>query len=182
MDKDTLALHYVCTREEAVELIDQHRNFWVSNCGCREGGEGCKRSRMDVCLFFKPDMGGTGSDFRRVNKKFAKGILQEAENKQLVTRPFRDEKDMSQTQGVCFCCDDCCGYFQDPIEKCDKGRSIEKTDKEACSHCGDCVDACNFQARKMKDEILEIDSEKCYGCALCLDVCPDNCITMQARL
>ena len=109
MDKNSLALHYVCTREEAMELIDQHSKFWISNCGCREGGEGCKRSRMDLCLFFKSDMGGTGSNFRKVDQKFAEGILKEAENKHLVTRPFRDEKDMSQIQGVCFCCDDCCG-------------------------------------------------------------------------
>ena len=63
---EELHFHFVCTREEAREIIDQHNRFWVSNCGCREGRSGCKRSRMDLCLFFDTQMGGTGSNFREV--------------------------------------------------------------------------------------------------------------------
>jgi len=178
---DDLAFHYVCTRDEARNLIKDAERFWVSNCGCREGRDDCKQSRMDLCLFFKPDMGGTGSGFKEVNRKFAEGILKVAEEKLLVTRPFRDEDDKSQTQGSCFCCSDCCGYFHNPEEKCDKGRFIEKTDEEECTHCGACADVCHFKARTMKDDHRETDRERCYGCGLCVDVCPTGCIEMIER-
>lgn len=32
------SFHYISTREEARKIIDAHDRFWVSNCGCREGG------------------------------------------------------------------------------------------------------------------------------------------------
>jgi hypothetical protein len=31
--------HYVATLGEARELVDRFDKFWVSNCGCREGGD-----------------------------------------------------------------------------------------------------------------------------------------------
>jgi hypothetical protein len=51
MSEKEIPIHYVCTHEKAQELINQNKQFWVSNCGCREGKGGCKRSRMDICLF-----------------------------------------------------------------------------------------------------------------------------------
>jgi ferredoxin len=172
--------HYVATRAQAAALIAAHDKFWVSNCGCREGGPGCNHSRLDVCLFFDPQMGGTGGNFREVDRAFAEGILREAEEKHLVCRPFRYDKDRARTQGVCFCCE-CCGYFPVEEDACDRGRFREQTDITACGQCGACADVCYFGARAMTDGELAVASEKCYGCALCLDVCPDGCIEMVAR-
>jgi ferredoxin len=172
--------HYVATRAQAAALIAAHDKFWVSNCGCREGGPGCNHSRLDVCLFFDPQMGGTGGNFREVDRAFAEGILREAEEKHLVCRPFRYDKDRTRTQGICFCCE-CCGYFPVEEDACDRGRFRERTDITACSQCGACADVCYFGARAMTDGELAVASEKCYGCALCLDVCPEGCIEMVAR-
>lgn len=177
-------LHYVCTRDEARKLAAQRDKFWVSNCGCREGGPGCKRSRIDVCLIFSEFDQGSGTGLHEVSKKFVEGIFKEAEDKHLVTRPFRNPEDKTVTDGICFCCDDCCGYFKDTEEACDKGRFIEQTDMEACTLCGECVPVCYFKARKMVDGKLAINQEGCYGCAgcgLCLDVCPEDCIEMVKR-
>ena len=93
-------------------------------------------------------------------------ILKEAEEKHLVTRPFRNDS-RTDVDGSCFCCDDCCGYFSDPNETCDKGAMIEKTRIEDCSDCGACAEVCHFRARKMADGKLVIDHEQCYGCGLC---------------
>ena len=184
MGKDDLHFHYVATRGEAEALIDQFGRFWVSNCGCREEGRGCERSRTDVCLFFDPSMGGTGSDFRMVSREFVDGIVQEARDKRLVVRPFRYEEDKTRTQGICFCCDDCCAYFnreESHAGDCDPGRYVERTDMEDCTHCAACEEVCYFGARKMAGDALQVDSGKCYGCALCLDVCPEDCIVMVER-
>ncbi|MGD8718032.1 MAG: 4Fe-4S binding protein [Candidatus Zixiibacteriota bacterium] len=181
---DDLHFHFVATRGEAEAFINEHDRFWVSNCGCREGGPGCERSRTDVCLFFDPKMGGTGSDFREVDRAFVDGILAEARDKRLVARPFRHDEDKNRAQGICFCCDDCCAYFEKGgayAGECDRGRYVERTDMESCTHCAACVDVCYFGAREMNGDILLVDSGKCYGCALCLDVCPETSIVMVER-
>lgn len=183
MKGDEPHFHYVATREEAEELIAAADKFWVSNCGCREEGNGCAQSRLDVCLFFDPAMGGTGSDFREVKRDFVTGILEEAIQKRLVPRPFRYEEDKTRVQGVCFCCGDCCYYFRGEDEKaeCDKGMFIARTDEGVCTGCGTCAEACYFGAREITDGTLAVVGEKCYGCGLCADVCPEECVTMTVR-
>lgn len=181
MENQDLALHYVCTLDQARDLIRTRRQFWVSNCGCREGKGGCARSRMDVCLYFNPEFPSTGSNHREVSLADVEEILREAEGKHLVTRPFRGETDRTRTDGVCFCCNDCCAYFQHPGEKCDKGSLIERTDAEQCDDCEACVDVCHFGARRMEDGSLVIDEDNCYGCGLCAEVCPQDCIEMVGR-
>jgi len=181
MDTNNLHFHYVCTHNEAKKIIEKHRRFWVSNCGCREKRGKCSRSRIDVCLYFRDDIAYFGTKFHEVRKSAVKKMLQEAKDKFLVTRPFRDEKNMKKNGGICFCCDDCCEYFLDPKSECDKGKFVEKTNRNKCSHCGTCVDVCYFKARKINDDKLIIDKKKCYGCGLCMEVCPDDCITMVRR-
>ena len=183
MKNDEPHFHYVATREEAEELIAASGKFWVSNCGCREGGPGCQRSRADVCLFFDPQMGGTGSDFREVDADFVAGIMQEAEEKRLVARPFRYEEDKTRVQGICFCCDDCCYYFRGEEEQaeCDRGMFAARVDEEACAACGTCVDVCYFGAREIAESKLAVADERCWGCGLCADVCAEAGVTRAVR-
>ena len=109
--------HEVWTMEELLAVIPKQGKYWVSNCGCREGkDDGCKRSRKDVCLVFRGDIGSSGSGKKEVTPADVDAILMEAEEKHLVTRPFRND-DRTDVDGSCFCCDDCCGYFLDPKEK-----------------------------------------------------------------
>ena len=174
-------IHFVCTHDEAKALLPQQEKFWVSNCGCREGKGTCSQSRMDVCLIFKGDIGSSGSTIKEVDRAFVEGIFKEAEDKLLVARPYRNDTDKNTVDGLCFCCNDCCGYFLDPTETCDKGKFIEKTDMDACIDCGECVPVCYFKARKMAERHLEVDRQKCYGCGLCASVCPIECIEMIER-
>jgi ferredoxin len=182
MGEREVPLHYVCTRDEAGELIRTNDRFWISNCGCREARGKCERSRIDVCLQFVEVTAADLSGLRVATREEAEGILKEAEAKHLVSRPFRDEHTKTRTEGICFCCDDCCGYFTDPGDyDCEKGRLIEQTDMEKCTDCGLCADVCYFGARKMEGGRLVVRRVRCYGCALCLDVCPEDCIRMVER-
>ena len=181
MTEQNVAFHYVCTWEQARNLVDGFKQFWVANCGCREGRGKCERSRIDVCLWFHADVPHYDSKWKEVDKAFVEGILQEARDKHLVTRPFRYEKNMAETGGICFCCDDCCAYFLNRAERCDKGSLKELTDMEVCTHCGICADVCYFGSRKMVDEELTIDRKECYGCGLCREVCPEDCVQMVNR-
>jgi Pyruvate/2-oxoacid:ferredoxin oxidoreductase delta subunit len=181
MSQADLALQYVCTHEKAQHFIEAHNLFWVSNCGCRENRKQCARSRMDVCLIFNPEYPGSGSGKKQVSQAEVMGILQEAQTKHLVARPYRNEA-RTDTDGICFCCDDCCGYFLDPSERCDKGELISETDFDLCNHCGACADVCYFKARKMNENELTMENELCYGCGLCVTVCLENCIQMVSSL
>lgn len=180
MSNEGLCIHYVCTHDEAERLIRASRWFSISSCGCRESHGTCSRSRIDVCLSFDPDDPGSGSGSRPVGLDEALGVLAEARAKRLITRPWRNA-DRTATAGICNCCDDCCGYFTDPDEKCDKGAMIEKTDMEACTRCGACVPECRFGARTMVGDALSVDRERCFGCGLCVESCPASCISMTRR-
>ncbi|MFB0510103.1 MAG: DUF362 domain-containing protein [bacterium] len=181
MNEAKIPIHYVCTHQQAQALIDQHDQFWVSNCGCREEKGDCKRSRMDICLMWVEYDQGSGSGKKPVTRTDVDAIMKLAKEKNLVTRPFRNEA-RNQTDGICFCCDCCCGYFQPGNDyTCDKGEFIEKTDMDDCTHCGECETVCYFKARKMKDDKLVIDRDNCYGCGLCIDSCLVGCIRTAAR-
>ncbi len=175
------SMHYVCTLDEAWQLVKERREFWVSNCGCREQRGDCARSRIDLCLDFYPKSSSGGSGTRKTTIHDVEKIFQEAREKHLVTRPFRDLEATRETIGICFCCDDCCGYFLDPQERCDKGIFIEKTDREHCNNCGVCVDVCYFKARDMVRGELVLDRDKCYGCGLCHTICPESCVVLDKR-
>lgn len=182
MNDQERSFHFVCTRDQAWELVKKHDRFWASNCGCRESREGgCERSRKDLCLIFREDIGASGSGKREVGREEIKEFFHEAEEKHLVTRPYRDEETRTRADGICFCCDDCCWYFVKADEVCDKGDLIERTDMDACTQCGMCVEICYFGARKMEDDKLVVDREKCYGCGLCVEVCQIACIEMMSR-
>jgi electron transport complex protein RnfB len=176
------AIHYVCTYEEARKLSFANDRFWVSNCGCREGNKaGCKRSRLDLCLMFRGDISPSGTGKKEIRLTDVLAILEEAIDKRLVARPFRSETDMNVTDGICFCCDDCCGYFLDPTEKCDKGSQIESTDMNSCNFCGDCASICYFGARKMVGDELIVSRDRCYGCGLCVNSCSEKAISIVPR-
>ena len=182
MDQKDFAFHYVCTREQARKLVEGCDRFWVMNCECRESRGHCDRSRMDMCLMFKGDIAGSGSaSTREISRAEVDDIFKEAEEKHLVTRPFRNESNMAETDGICFCCDDCCGYFLDPSEICDRGSLVEMTDSNKCTSCGTCVDVCYFGARRLDKEHLAVTKDSCYGCGLCIDACPEGSVKMVSR-
>jgi len=167
---------------EAEGLIAKFDRFWVSDCGCRDDGDGCERSRVDLCLFFDPAMGGTGTDFKEVTWEFVRGIVKEARDKLLVARPFRYEDDKTRAQGICFCCDDCCWYFKkEGRYESDKGAFVERTETDLCSACGACVEVCYFGAREVVDNAISVARDECFGCGLCVDICTEGCITMVER-
>lgn len=175
----TRAFHYVCTLDEAEALVGRHKKFWVSNCNCREHRGPCTRSRANVCLQFAAHTAVESPSKHVAARGEADAILKEAKEKHLVPRPFRNEK--GRLDGICFCCDDCCGYFLGLHGPCDKGKMIESTDTAICIDCGICAGVCYFGARDASGDVLKVDKEKCYGCGVCVDACAMKAITMVPR-
>ena len=182
MSDEKYPVHYVCTKEEALKWIKQHKKFWLCDCGCRVGKNNtCRASRIDVCLYFTDTWEGTGSPLRPISKKEALAVHKEGVDKTLVSRPFRNMKNKNITDGICFCCNDCCSYFLNPQEICDKGVFIESTETEKCTLCGNCIDLCYFHARKIEHDQMLVIKDNCYGCGICADICPESCIQIQLR-
>jgi Na+-translocating ferredoxin:NAD+ oxidoreductase subunit B len=51
-----------------------------------------------------------------------------------------------------------------------------KVDKEKCIACGNCIDACPFDAIEINNGSAEIIEEKCQKCNKCISACPTNAI------
>jgi NAD-dependent dihydropyrimidine dehydrogenase PreA subunit len=130
---------------------------------------------------FTDDIGSSGSGLKEISRAEVEEILSEAREKHLVPRPFRNQSDKTKADGICFCCDDCCGYFLDAEAVCDRGSLVERTDMERCAACGTCADVCYFDARRIEGITLAVEQDSCYGCGLCVDVCPQECVEMVGR-
>jgi ferredoxin len=51
-------------------------------------------------------------------------------------------------------------------------------DADTCEGCEACIDRCQVDAIKMKDEVAAITHNGCIGCGLCSSTCPTGSISM----
>jgi heterodisulfide reductase subunit A len=60
---------------------------------------------------------------------------------------------------------------------------IAMVDKEACTWCGKCVEACPYSAIEKinhgEKEIAEINAALCKGCGCCVPVCPEDALYIK---
>ena len=54
---------------------------------------------------------------------------------------------------------------------------IPKIDKEKCTGCGKCKEACSFGAISMVDKKAVIDPALCRNCGVCIPACTFNAIS-----
>jgi len=55
---------------------------------------------------------------------------------------------------------------------------IAVIDEDICTNCGECKDACKFDAIPVEDGQHRVDSIACEGCWYCSRVCPTHAISM----
>ena len=53
-----------------------------------------------------------------------------------------------------------------------------EVDKEKCTGCGLCVDACPLEAIKLEDDKANVDANLCTECGSCVDECPNDAISI----
>jgi len=62
------------------------------------------------------------------------------------------------------------------------GGKVAKIDQARCIQCGDCYEACRFDAIMCGGGDYWVDSVACEGCAACFYVCPSGAIEMRESL
>ncbi len=59
------------------------------------------------------------------------------------------------------------------------GGRVMSIDPQACTHCGQCIDLCRWNAIERTDNTVTINADECEGCGTCVLACPVNAITTQ---
>ncbi len=71
------------------------------------------------------------------------------------------------------------------VETMFKGEMVAIVDDEKCNGCGECQEACYFNAIDTKtvfgDDRAVVQKHKCYGCGLCRKNCAQNALSMIDR-
>ena len=53
-----------------------------------------------------------------------------------------------------------------------------KVNKEKCTGCGLCVDACPMDAIKLENDEAKVDEDICPECGVCVEECPNDAISI----
>ena len=67
-------------------------------------------------------------------------------------------------------------------ERYDATMPIPKIDEELCTHCGQCAEACEFNALAVIGEKVMVFSELCHGCGACTFICPEKAISETNKI
>lgn len=176
--------------EEVYSIIDQHTDFAVVPCPCRNraelaGNRKCKdKYPIHNCLLLGPYAKASlefgDSIIRAVTKEEAKELVKEASELGLVHNTDNKAKNCTI---ICSCCECCCGHLTGLIKfgnprAISKANYIAYVDTNLCVGCGTCIERCKFGAISVDDK-AEIDENICMGCGLCAVKCPNDAITMR---
>jgi NAD-dependent dihydropyrimidine dehydrogenase PreA subunit len=170
-------------------VIQQASLFAVCHCSCRMiaslRGKGCEHP-MEVCIKF--DEVAQYVIDRRVGREItreeAREIIKWSEDAGLVH--FVDNA-IGDIKHNCNCCGCACWNVGSlkrrkiPRDIIMASYFIRETDKNECSGCGECVEACPVDAIRMEGDFPTVDQDWCIGCGLCSDRCSTGAARLKLR-
>lgn len=180
------ARQWILPTEQVVGILKAADPIGLSDCVCRSHYRRCDHP-LEVCLLLNSvaEKGIEKDDCRRVSFDEARKVLDNANQRGLVHLSFHMPG--PEIYALCSCCDCCCHDLQiltqyqrpDLVVRSD---FIARDDPESCIHCGQCVERCLFDARRMSRDEMIYDPKKCYGCGLCATTCPTETIEMRCGI
>jgi NAD-dependent dihydropyrimidine dehydrogenase PreA subunit len=94
---------------------------------------------------------------------------------------FKDAM-LNRFYAICNCCKCCCGGIQAMLEfgvpVLLSSGYVAQIDPELCTRCGDCVEACPFDALSNGDDAVQRDWDRCMGCGVCEVKCATGAVKL----
>jgi ferredoxin len=157
----------------------------VFECACRHAranpcqpGQVCMVIGKPFTDFILQHHPGTS---RRLSQVEALEILREEHERGHMHSAWFKDVLSNRFYSICNCCKCCCGgveamtKYQTPMMA--SSGYIAQIDRDICSNCQVCVDACPFGALSYA-EAIGIEWEKCMGCGVCVGQCSLDAITL----
>jgi Pyruvate/2-oxoacid:ferredoxin oxidoreductase delta subunit len=177
---------WVMPTEQVIEFLRNARTFALTDCTCRSHYQRCDNP-VEVCFLLNDvaDRYVAEGIGRVVSLEEAVELLRQANERGLVHLTVYEPN--QYVYAVCSCCSCCCHDLQflrvyGRSDLIAHSEYVAQTDREACAHCGDCIERCVFGARVWKYGQMSYDAAACYGCGLCVTVCSADATVMQRRL
>jgi NAD-dependent dihydropyrimidine dehydrogenase PreA subunit len=155
-------------------------------CVCRHGrATHCEPTR--VCMV----IGRPFTDFilehrpesaQRLTREEALDLLEAEHQRGHVHSAWFKDAMLNRFYAICNCCKCCCGGIWEMVERgvpmVASSGYVAQIDTDACTNCGDCVDACPFKAMTFDDGAVVRTWERCLGCGGCEVKCQVGAISM----
>ena len=176
---------------ELVEMVEGlGGRLAVGPCRCRIGHKACDHP-METDIVIK-----TGTDvwleafpneYRAIDKEEAVRIIRDCAGQGLFHMVFLHclLGGAVNEYVICNCCTDgCVPYILNrslgqPVYPLVRGEWRVEVDPTLCLGCGECVKACPFSARRLRDGVSEVLD--CFGCGLCAARCQAGAGKMAKR-
>ena len=155
-------------------------------CGCRASSPNpCEPTQ--VCIV----IGQPFVDFilrhhpqtsRRISQVEALEIIRSEHRRGHVQTAWFKDICFGRFYALCNCCKCCCIGIQaltkHNIPMAAPSGYAARVDDGACSGCGECVDACVFEAIRL-DGHASVIWETCMGCGVCVEACPSGALSLE---
>jgi electron transport complex protein RnfB len=188
VEKSIIPEHHIPTYEEVAKIIEEIEGpIALYNCICRQAhdvmGEPCKQTALrENCMGFGHDTQfsidiGRG---REISKAQALEILRKNQEDGLVLQAGNSIK----PNFICSCCSCCCGVLTGigalprPVDFIHSNYHAE-VDEDLCVGCGTCIEKCQMNAIKLKDDLAKVLTKRCIGCGNCAAVCPEGAMHLK---
>jgi Pyruvate/2-oxoacid:ferredoxin oxidoreductase delta subunit len=127
---------------------------------------------VDFVLEHKP------KSSRRLTQSEALDLLQAEHERGRVHSAWFKDSMLDRFYSICNCCKCCCGGIEAMmnygIPWLAPSGYIAQVDKDLCTACDTCANACPFGAISLGENGIALDWQKCMGCGVCIDPCPNN--------
>jgi ferredoxin len=158
----------------------------VYECACRHArANPCQPTQVCMAIgqpFVDFTLEHNPHSSRRLTQAEALDILEaEHERGHLHSAWFKDLC-LNRFFAICNCCKCCCGGIEAMIKygvpMMVPSGYVAYTDKDLCTGCGTCADACPFGALSIKGDENVLDWDKCMGCGVCVEKCPNGAMSL----
>ena len=176
---------------QVLDLLDQVEGpIAVGPCRCRISHHACPHPLpTDIVIGIGAEVWEKAfpKDYRQITKEEAKEIVTQCHNLGMWQMVFvHCPAHGGPEYVICNCCTCGCVPYILNRELGQKvypfipGPYISRTDPARCEGLGECLKACPFGARSIKNGKSTLTGI-CFGCGKCADACPNKAITMVER-